>query len=111
MQRTSDTRRNTLKSVGAKVTEDMYARIVCAAGHTKPGVWVRQLIEAHLERGPYEQKLMEEFWALRFIVLNGLPQLAPENDRPAMAARINSLNQQAEQRKADKAAALLKGTR
>src|SRR4051794_38396090 len=101
MTRTSTDRRNTFKSLSAKVTEATYDAVVQTAGDKKPGVWVRELIEAHLARRSVEQQLLEELWALRYIVINGLPKLAPEGEhRRAVETRIATFIKEADQKKA-----------
>jgi hypothetical protein len=111
MTRTSRDRRNTLKSLSAKVTQGTYDAVVQAAGDKKPGVWIRELIETHLTRRAVEQLLMEELWALRYIVINGFPAVATADGRVGVAAAINTLIKEADQKKADKARAILEATR
>jgi hypothetical protein len=111
MTRTSRDRRNTLKSLSAKVTQRTYDAVVQAAGDKKPGIWIRELIEVHLARRAFEQQLLEEIWALRYIVINGFPAVATADGRAAVASAIHTLIKEADQKKADRARAMLEVTR
>lgn len=99
------------RSVGTKVTEEQFARYTQAAGATSLSEWVRAVLDAHLARAPFEQTLMEELWALRFIVLNGLPEIVSAAERPRVAGIILQLKNEADVRKAAKARVLLGETR
>jgi hypothetical protein len=55
--------------------------------------------------------VLAELWALRYIVINGLPEIATAEGRPAAATAINTLLKEADQKKADKARAMLEATR
>jgi hypothetical protein len=98
-------------SVTAKVNENQYARLRAAAGEKSMAEWIRQVIEFELDRKPFEEQLLAELWALRYIVLNGLPAVAGESDRTAVSAVIFALKTEADEKKADKAKALLGLTR
>jgi hypothetical protein len=67
------------------------------------------VLERFVYEAPAETTIMEELWALRYIVLNGLPELA--TDPPAAMAAIATIRAEADQKKHDKAAAILAGTR
>jgi len=100
-----------LKSLSAKVTQGTYDAVVQAAGDKRPGVWIRELIEAHLTRRAVEQHLMEELWALRYIVINGLPAVATPDRRESVTAAIKAFIKEADTQKADKAKAKLEVSR
>lgn len=57
-----------LRSVGTKVTDEVYARIVEAAGSRRISEWLRQLVTAAASE-PSPTLLLEEVLALRAIVL------------------------------------------
>lgn len=68
--------------------------------------WVRGVLLKELD-GPdrFQVVLMEQLWSLRFIVINGLPELAP--DSAAAAKILRALIDEAEERKTDKARTIL----
>jgi hypothetical protein len=96
-------------SIGTKVSATQAARYREAAGDKMLSEWVREVLDAHVARAPFEQKLMAELWALRYVMVNGLPYTAPNPD--AAADEIHKLIAEAEPKKADKGRALLKGTK
>lgn len=105
------------KSVGTKMTEEDYDRCVREAHPLTVSEWNRALI-LRAFNGPGEAQsnpasawdprvpaLMAELWALRYILLNGLPLLAAD---PVHATNtLRALVESAEERKADKARSLL----
>lgn len=111
MAKTSEPRRNAVKSLSAKVTARTYEAVILAAGDKKPSVWLRELVEAHVARGDVETRVLEELCALRYIVLNGLPKMVGESDRAAAVSGIALVRDKADDRKAEKARALLRGER
>jgi hypothetical protein len=93
-----------IKSVTAKVTAADYAKCERAAGTVSVSEWARGLLLRALDqqgRVPVEQTVMAEVWALRYIVINGLPTLEA----------IDTFIREADRKKADKARAILEGAR
>jgi hypothetical protein len=58
------------KSVGTKVTEDEYARLVRLAQGQTLSEWVREVLLAMVTSRPADEVLLAEVLALRTIVLN-----------------------------------------
>ena len=93
-----------IKSVTAKVTAADYAKCERAAGNVSVSEWARGLLLREVDqhaRPPFEQHVMAELWALRYIVINGLPTLDA----------IDTFIHEADQKKVDKARAILEATR
>lgn len=90
------------RTLGTRLTEDEYQRAIIAAQGVPASEWVRALILEHLDkREPIDRALMAEFWALRYILVNGIPE----------PANIATFIQEADQKKANKARAILEGAR
>ena len=102
---------NRVRSLGTRVTESEYQRVLAATDGLSPSEWVRSLVLARLDRTRGEEMVLAELWALRYIVINGLPEIATAEGRPAAATAINTLLKEADQKKADKARAMLEATR
>jgi hypothetical protein len=100
-----------VRSLGTRVTESEYQRVLAATDGVSPSEWVRSLVLARLDRSRLDETVLAELWALRYIVINGLSEIAPADARAAVAIAINTLLKEADQKKADKARAMLEGTR
>lgn len=94
------------RSINAKVKQTDYEKMVLLAGDRTVTSWARDVLVKALN-GPdqFQVALMEQLWSLRFIVINGLPELAP--DSAAAAKMLRALIDEAEDRKADKARTIL----
>jgi ActR/RegA family two-component response regulator len=100
-----------VRSLGTRVTESEYQRVLAATDGASPSEWVRALVLARLDRARVEETVLAELWALRYIVINGFAEIATADARAAVATAINTLLKEADQKKADKAKAMLEGTR
>jgi hypothetical protein len=94
------------RSITAKVTQIDYEKMETRAGDQSVSEWARGvLLKEMAGPDPFQLALMEQFWSLRYILLNGLPQLATDNVQGAKM--IRDLVEEADQRKAEKARAML----
>jgi hypothetical protein len=100
------------RSIGARLTESEYQRVLLAADTVSPSEWVRAVLLDRLDRAPVEQRLMEELWALRHIFVNILPELVQSDaQRDRLKAAFRVVRDETEAKKAEKALAILKGER
>lgn len=99
-----------VRSLSTRVTPEEYAQCLARADaqHISISEWARRTIEAAVVEREFELTLLEELWALKFTLLNGLPQLAPDPaTQTAAYERFKHLVTEADQRKAEKARRLL----
>lgn len=89
------------KAITMHITEEFYNECMRRADRTPVGEWARLELEAHLARKPIEMRMIEEFWALRNILLNGFPVLPT----------IDAVIQEADRRKAERAKSIFEGKR
>jgi hypothetical protein len=91
--------------VTTKVNEDKYQQFRAAAGDKTVAEWVREVLDVELERRPFELQLMEQLWALRYVLLNTLPFIAPQ---PSVVTDVTrKLIDEAERKKTSRAVAIL----
>lgn len=104
------------KSIGSKVTAEDYDRCVEHAYPRTVSEWNRDLVLRELNGAPAASPLsdrrvltvlVEELYALRYITVNGLMQLAPPADRVAIEAQLRGLLVAADKRKVERARELL----
>jgi hypothetical protein len=94
------------KAINVKVRQTDYEHFERLAGDRSVTEWVRDLLARELAGpDPFQLALMEQFWSLRYILMNSLPQLA--TDHTQAAKMIRNLIDEAEERKADKARTIL----
>lgn len=89
------------KSITLHITKEFYDECVQRAGSTPVCEWARLEFEAHLARKPIEMRMIEEFWALRNILLNGFPVLPT----------IDAVIQEADRKKVERAKSIFEGKR
>jgi hypothetical protein len=98
------------KSISTKVTVEEYDALKRRAGTRSISEWARTvLLKADADGA--DAALLAELWAFRYVLTNALPALTCEADRPALIASITAFIQEADQKKAAKAKAILETAR
>jgi hypothetical protein len=93
-------------AINIKVRQIDYEQLERLAGDRSVTEWGRDILLRELAGpDPFQLALMEQFWALRYILLNGLPLLA--SDVLEATKTLRAFVEGADERKADRARALL----